>query len=154
RIVTVAPDDIVPSGAKITLNEAVAEGCKTSGSAGRFPNVKNAPEILMELTVRGTVPELVSDTFCVDDVVTGTTPKTIGLGATVITIEDDVTVKPLARVSDSNPVDSATDRVPGKAAESILRTAVALVRELTVRETTVIPVPKLIWLVPCKKCVN
>ena len=65
-----------------------------------------------------------------------------------------MTANPLARVATSAPVVSATVRAPGAAAGSMLRIAVALVGEFTVRDATVTPAPKFAWLVPCRKCVN
>jgi hypothetical protein len=80
-IVTVALEEIVPRGAKITSNEAVAEGAKTRGKVGRFASVKKLPAIAMELTVREVWPVLVIVMVCLDDVVIGTLPKATGLGA-------------------------------------------------------------------------
>ena len=70
----------------------------------------------------------------------GFTDKRIGVPA--------VTVKPFARVSISPPVVSVMVRVPVAAAESMLRIAVALVTEFTVKDATVIPAPKLAVVVP------
>ena len=64
------------------------------------------------------------------------------------------TVKPWANVTTSAPVVSVTSRAPVAAAESMFSTAMALVGELTVKDATVIPVPRLAVVVPCTKCVN
>ena len=81
-IVTVAPEEIVPKGVKITSNEALDEGPKTRGEVGRFASVKKLPERLIELTVRGLWPALVIVTVCFEDVVIGTVPKETGFGVT------------------------------------------------------------------------
>ena len=83
-IVTLPLEEIVPKGAKVTSNEAVAEGAKTRGKVGRFAIVKKLPAIPIDLTVRGVWPALVIVTVCLDDVVIGTVPKDIGFGATAI----------------------------------------------------------------------
>jgi hypothetical protein len=150
-MVTVALDAIVPRGAKVTLNEAVPVGATTSGRDGRFPRAKNAPAILMELIVRGLVPVLVMVKVCLDEVVIGTLPKVQVLGVTVMPMDGEVTVKALASVSTSVPVVTVSGRVPGVATELMLRTAVALVKEFTVSEITVMPAPKFAWLAPCWK---
>ena len=59
-----------------------------------------------------------------------------------------VTVKPLVSVSTSLPVVKVTVRAPVGVAGSILRTAVAVVDELTVKEATVMPAPNAAVLVP------
>lgn len=58
------------------------------------------------------------------------------------------TVKPPVAVTISVPVVSDTSRAPAIAAGSMLTTAVALVAELTVRDTTVVPAPKVTVVVP------
>src|ERR1019366_5256773 len=88
-MLTVALDDIVPRGAKVTVNEAVPEGATTSGRDGRFPSAKNAPVIPMELTVRGVVPVLVMVKVCLDEVVIGTLPKVQVLGVTVMPMRSE-----------------------------------------------------------------
>ena len=132
----------------MTTNEAVPVGARTTGRDGKLPKVKNAPAILMELTVRGFRPLLVIVMVFLEDVVIGTPPKATGVGVTVMPMACEVTVKAFVCVSASLPVVTVTVRTPGVAAGSILRTAVALVKEFTVSETTVIPEPKLVWLVP------
>src|ERR1017187_412329 len=61
------------------------------------------------------------------------------------------TVKPLFRVPTSPLVAKVTARAPIAAAASTLRIAVALVRDLTLRDATVTPAPKLAWLAHCRK---
>lgn len=65
-----------------------------------------------------------------------------------------VTVKPLVSVTTSELVMSWTVRGPTPAAVLMLTTAVALVGELTVSETTLIPLPKDANVVPWTKWVN
>jgi hypothetical protein len=63
------------------------------------------------------------------------------------------TVNPLARLATSVFVVTVTLRPPGAATASMLSTTVAVVAPVMVRDTTVIPVPKLVVVVPCTKCV-
>jgi hypothetical protein len=65
-----------------------------------------------------------------------------------------VTVKPLDNVSISPPVVRVIDRAPVAAEALMLTTAVALAGEVTVRDATVIPAPKLAVVVPCTQLVN
>src|SRR6266404_4160480 len=58
------------------------------------------------------------------------------------------TVNPLLSESTSVPVVRVTARAPAGAAGSMFSRAVALVAELTVRDTTVIPLPKFDVVVP------
>ena len=54
----------------------------------------------------------------------------------------------------SLPVVTVTLLAAGVAVEPIDTTAVALIGEFTVREFTVMPLPKLAVVVPCTQCVN
>ena len=63
------------------------------------------------------------------------------------------TLNPLLKAASSLPVVTLTVRAPKVAAGSMLTTAAALVDELTVSDTTVIPAPKLATLVPWTKWV-
>ncbi len=83
-IVTVPLEEIVPSGAKITSNEAVAVGARTRGNDGRFPSVKKLPVIPMELTVSDFWPVLVIVMVCFEDVVIGRSPKLTMPGLTAM----------------------------------------------------------------------
>ena len=65
-----------------------------------------------------------------------------------------VTVKELARATTSLFEVSVTLRVPVAAAGSILMTAIAIVGDATVTETTATPDPKVAVVMPCAKCVN
>jgi hypothetical protein len=65
----------------------------------------------------------------------------------------EVTVKPLVRVSTWPPVVSVTLRAPVAALTLMLSTAVAVVAEVTVRDVTVMPTPKLAVVVPWTKFV-
>ena len=65
-----------------------------------------------------------------------------------------VTAKPLVKVSTSLPVVTVTVLDPVAAAAPMFSVAVALVAELTVREATVMPAPKLAAVVPCTQFVN
>ena len=141
-IVMVAVEDMVATGVNVALNEAVAEGDSTSGSTGKFVNVKKEPAIVMEVTVNGLVPELEMVTVCVEDCVIGTLPKETGFGVTVMPIDADVTVNPLFKDAVSLPVVTVTVRTPAAAPESIFKIAVALVEDVTVREAVVMPAPK------------
>jgi hypothetical protein len=64
------------------------------------------------------------------------------------------TINALLRETTSVPVLTVTLRVPAAAAGSIFNTAVTLVAEFTVSEATVIPAPKLAFVVPWTKFVN
>ena len=58
------------------------------------------------------------------------------------------TVKPVGRASTWPPVVRVMARGPGMAAGSILKTAVALTGELTVRLATATPAPKVAVVLP------
>src|SRR4051812_6045067 len=47
-MVTVALEEMVPRGAKVTAKEVVPLGARTSGREGRLPRVKKDPAMLME----------------------------------------------------------------------------------------------------------
>ena len=65
-----------------------------------------------------------------------------------------VTVKPLVKVSISPLVVRVTVRVPVAAAGLRFTSAVALITDVTVKDTTVMPAPKLAVVVPCTQLVN
>jgi hypothetical protein len=144
----------VPLGAKVATKERAAEGRNTTGKAGSPLRLKKLPVRPMDVIVKAAWPVLVITNVCLDEVLIGTPPKSKLAGETLIPTFADPIVKALERLSVSNPDVTETVRTPGAAAESILTTAVALVKEVTISEATVTPAPKLAWVTFGKKCVN
>src|ERR1035437_3553162 len=104
--------------------------------------------MLMVLTVREPAPAGVMVKAFWDEVVNGTFPKFQVLGVTVMPVDEEVTVNALASTAVSAPVVTVSVRGPTVAAGSILSTAVALVEEVTVNETRVMPLPNAAVVVP------
>ena len=128
----------------------VPEGGTTRGREGKLPSVKKAPAAPMELTVREPLPAGVMVKVFWEEFVTATLPKSQAPGATAMPADADetVTVNALASIAVSVPVVTVSARAPSAATGSILRTAVAVVDELTVRETTAMPAPNAAVVVP------
>jgi hypothetical protein len=153
-MVMVALDEIVPCGVKTAPKLAAPVGEIRRGKDGSPFSVKNGPTTVIEVIVKGLLPELEIVSVWEDEFEMGTSPKTTGFGDTAMPMEEDVTVKPFASDSISLPVFTVTVRSPTGAVGSMLREAVAFVEELTTREFTVMPAPKLTPEVPWTKWVN